>query len=114
MAGCYGNSKEDRARERELFSYLAKQDSWEEKVNNIQSTIWMDLTDQSKVEGLVNGYELLLGKLPEIVRHIAEAHFTACVWQPERKDRLAALGVDILRMLEDEIEQLAIRMAEEE
>ena len=53
---------------------------------------------------------MLITQMPAIVKMIAEAKQQASVFYPERKDRMAALGSDLVLMLGDELEKIAERM----
>ncbi len=110
MAGCFGNNTEDKAMERELFRFLAEQDQGLDALEQRIEDLWQEAaTDEGAVK-LENDWELLLNKLPAIVKMIAECKLQASVWQPERKERMAALGEDLVLMLGDELERIAERL----
>ncbi len=110
MAGCFGNSPEDKAMERELFRFLAEQDQGlDELEQKISDLFEFAATDEGAAK-LEQDWELLLNQLPAIVKMIAEAKQQASVFYPERKDRMAALGSDLVLMLGDELELIAERM----
>ena len=109
MAGCYGNNQEDRAMERELFRFLAEQDRWLDAIEKRIEDLYQEAaTDEGAVK-LANDWELLLNQLPAIIQMVAECKLQAPCWQPERKERMAALGEDLVLMLGDELERIAER-----
>ena len=110
MAGCFGNSPEDKAMERELFRFLAEQDQGlDELEQKISDLFEFAATDEGAAK-LEHDWELLLNQLLAIIKMIAEAKQQASVFYPERKDRMAALGSDLVLMLGDELEKIAERM----
>jgi hypothetical protein len=110
MAGCYGNSQEDRAMEQELFRFLAEQDRGEDELEQKISDLFEFAATDEGAAKLEQDWELLINQLPAIVKMIAEAKQQASVFYPERKDRMAALGSDLVLMLGDELEKIAERM----
>ncbi len=109
MAGCFGNIPEDRAMEQELSRFLAEQDQGLDALEQRIEDLWQEAaTDEGAVK-LANDWELLLNQLPAIVQMVAECKLQAPYWQPERKERMAALGEDLVLMLGDELERIAER-----
>lgn len=109
MAGCYGNSQEDRAMERELFRFLAEQDRGEDELEQKISDLFEFAATDEGAAKLEQDWELLLNQIPAIVKMVAECKLQAPCWQPERKERMAALGEDLVLMLGDELERIAER-----
>ncbi len=71
MAGCYGNSPEDRARERELYRYLDSQVDKSEAIDTRTNELWERLHDGDFAEKLASDYEIFVGIEAEILRAVA-------------------------------------------
>lgn len=77
----------------------------------------IECTDLIKAERMVNDYELILEDQGKIVARVAEAFHAIATrsWDAEaRKDALAALGADVLRIVFDRMEAVALRELERE
>ena len=112
MAGCYGNTAEDRHFESLLHKYLDEQDAEMDAHELRIAQLWEDATTEAESQCLVDDWEVLLNQLPAVIRLIAEAKEQASPWQPERKLRMAALGEDLVLLLGDELERVANHMGE--
>lgn len=112
MAGCYGNTVEDLHFERQLIDYLDEQYAAMDAQKLRIAQLWEDATTEAESQCLVDDWEVLLQQLPSVIRLIAEAKEQASPWQPERKDRMAALGEDLVLLLGDELERVAHHMGE--
>ena len=70
----------------------------------------IECTDTAKAETLINDWELLLQQQGEILSRTAETFYaigTRSWCTEERKDELAALGADLLRIVFERIEEVA-------
>ena len=114
MAGCFGNSAEDKAMERELYRWLDEQDAGLDALETRIESLFETAATEEGAAKLEFDWELLLNQLPAIVRLISEAKIQAPMWQPERKERMAALGEDLVLMLGDEFERIATHQMENE
>lgn len=112
MAGCYGVSKEDRHFDSLLHKYLDEQDAQLDAHELRIAQLWEDAITEAGSKCFADDWEVLLQQLPAVIRLIAEAKEQASPWQPERKDRMAALGEDLLLLLGDELERVANHMGE--
>lgn len=112
MAGCYGNTVEDRHFAASLTQYLSEQDAAMDAHELRIAQLWEDATTEAESQCLADDWEVLLNQLPAVIRLIAEAKEQASPWQPERKLRMAALGEDLVLLLGDELERVANHMGE--
>lgn len=70
---CYGNSQEDRARERELNRYLDSQVDQSEAIDARTNELWARLHDPAAAEKLASDYEIFVDLESEILRAVAYA-----------------------------------------
>lgn len=108
MAGCFGSSQEDKAREAELHRYLASQ-SDSSAVEAAAQDMIGKAAEQEYAGKLVFDYEMMLERVPEIIAAACEAkktadsltQFSGRAWTYEQ------LGRSVVKMIEQE----AIRIA---
>lgn len=77
----------------------------------------IECADLATAERLVNDHEMILEQQSQIVARVAEALHAIATrsWDQEaRKNEMAALGADILRIVFDHMEAVAIRELERE
>lgn len=103
MAGCYGRSPEDRARELELFRYLDDQDAREARIQARVDALWDNLTDPAYAEKLDNDWEVTQNITGLLLSRIAMAR-QLCLCNAEFP----------LKALTEIIEPMLIYLAERE
>ena len=97
--------------------YVPEEPDYADVVSEKTRKMLIECTSQAKAEYLVNDYELILEAQAEIVSRVAEAFYAIGTrsWDAEsRKDEMAALGADILRIVFYRMEAVAIRELERE
>ena len=97
--------------------YVPEAPDYAEVVAEKARQMLIECTSQAKAEYLVNDYELILEAQAEIVSRVAEAFYAIGTrsWDAEsRKDEMAALGADILRIMFLRMERVALIELERE
>jgi len=110
MAGCYGNSKEDRAREQELHRYLDKQcehdgrDEWiEERKNELLKDEW-SFKHSNIVEAMCN--------LPDYQEMTLTSFIGAYKDLPDNPVSRCTLADYLVKVISDYLEDRAKKQAE--
>ena len=93
-----------------IVVHIPEEPDFDEVIRCKASAMLVDCTKKTDAESLVFDYELLYNCQAEILMACAEA-FCAMQgrqWDHEgRKDRLSALGDDVLRIVSDQVETVA-------
>ena len=108
---------EVRAHNPALDVYIPEEPEYAEVVAEKAKQMLIACTDVAKADQLVNDYELILEQQGQIVARVAETlnAITIRSWEPEaRRNELAALGADILRIVFERVEGVAIIELERE
>lgn len=113
MAGCYGNSPEDRHFEEQMHAHLDKPD-FDEQVRDRVAELLIDAIAEHVASDLCVNWELLATADVEIIKRAAECAAELARRPFDREGPLAALGADILRIITDRLETVARHQLERE
>ena len=83
-------------------------------VDEAIDVLMQDCLDPTKLAQLMYDWEPLAARLDYIIVRIAEADVMASKFYPERKDRLAALGYEMVKALREALTPAAVSMVEKE
>lgn len=90
--------------------FVPEEPDWQDVLNAQAYLLLRDCAEQDQCESIVNDFEILLEQRAELVRRTADAWAAIRRRWPDavaRRDELAALGADLLRLVMADLRKVA-------